>query len=52
MGVKLIVYNNCVTEACNVSNIKLGYIPNSKVGINKVIKLINSILEISVNGFK
>jgi len=50
MGLTDCIYN-CVTEACNVSNIKFGIYTNSKVGINKVIKLINSIFEISFNGF-
>jgi len=48
-GVKLIVYI-IVLQKHVMYLILNGYIPNSKVGINKVIKLINSILEISVNG--
>ena len=46
------MYNNVVTEACNVSSITLGYIPKIIVGNNKDNNNINSLLDMSFKGFK
>ena len=46
------LYNKVLTLKCNASKITLGNIPNNIVGINKDINSINSLLFISLRGFK
>ena len=46
------MYKNVDTERCNESKIILGKTPNTKVGINKAINTLNSLLVTSCNGFK
>ena len=44
------MYSNVVVLAWSDSKIMLGYIPNNTVINNKVIKIVNSLLEISFKG--
>ena len=46
------MYNNVDTDRCNESKMILGKIPNTKVGINKAINTLNSLLVTSCSGFK